>query len=500
MPGPVSYPGVYVEEVPGGAHPIAGVPTSIALFVGWAGKGPADRAARIASFADFERLYGGFDPDSYLGYGVSQFFANGGSEAYVVRIEGTGAKVATAAIPGLSKFRIEASSSGAWSNGLRVRKTQAGGKLFRLDILHIAVPHQADVVLESFDKLSDDRANRRYAPKLINGTSAYINLIKAQPAAAGASAPPGPGKIGTFRGGVSGTTPAGDEPGFVASVLNLFESGKIADTIDIFNLICVPGLTRRAALESLQRFASQRRAFLIADCARDSTLADVAAGMPNGLGADHSAYYFPWVMAPDPKQALVVRPFPPSGFLAGIYARTDSRRGVWKAPAGLDAVLAGASGPAVGMTDGENGQLNPQAVNAIRAFPAGGTVAWGARTCSGDEGSASDYKYIPVRRLALHIEESIFRGLKWVVFEPNGEALWARIRLSAGAFMNSLFRQGAFVGSTPGHAYFVKCDSGTTSRNRIDLGLVTIVIGFAPLKPAEFVVLTIEQMAGQLEV
>jgi len=502
MPGPVRYPGVYVQEVPGGARTIAGVPTSIALFIGWARKGPADRAVRIGSFAAFERLYGGFDPDSYLGYGVGHFFENGGSEAWVVRIEGAGAKLANAAFPGLSKFRIEASSSGAWSNGLRVRTAPAGGGLFRLDILDSAAPPRADVMLESFGKLSDRSAHDLYAPRLINGTSAYIHLVEsaqASPAASGRSLPPRSSKVATLHGGVAGATPAADGPGFAASVLDLFGKGKIADGIDLFNLICVPGLTQKAALESLQRMAVQRRAFLIADCAGDATIGNVAAGVPKGQGADHSAYYFPWVMTPDPKQALALRPFPPSGFLAGIYARTDSRHGVWKAPAGLDAVLIGASGPAVALADRDNGLLNPRAVNAIRAFPARGTVAWGARTCGGGDGGASDYKYIPVRRLALYIEESLVRGLKWATFEPNGEPLWSRIRLSAGAFMDGLFRNGALVGSTPKDAYFVKCDSTTTSQNQIDLGLVTIVIGFAPLKPAEFVILTIRQMAGCLE-
>jgi phage tail sheath protein FI len=186
--------------------------------------------------------------------------------------------------------------------------------------------------------------------------------------------------------------------------------------------------------------------------------------------------------------------------MAGLYARTDANRGVWKAPAGTEASLTGVIGPSVPLTDKENGVLNPHAVNCIRAFQVYGTVAWGARTLQGDDERGSEWKYIPVRRTALFIEESLYRGLKWVVFEPNDEPLWAQIRLNVGAFMHNLFRQGAFQGKTPQEAYFVKCDKETTTQNDINLGIVNIIVGFAPLKPAEFVIIHIQQIAGQIEV
>jgi len=179
-------------------------------------------------------------------------------------------------------------------------------------------------------------------------------------------------------------------------------------------------------------------------------------------------------------------------------ARIDSSRGVWKAPAGIEASLRGIVGVQYPFSDGENGVMNPRAVNTIRVFP-NGIVNWGARTMDGDNDFGSEYKYIPIRRLALFLEESLFRGLKWVVFEPNDEPLWAQIRLNVGAFMHGLFRQGAFQGSTPKDAYFVKCDSETTTQTDRNLGIVNIIVGFAPLKPAEFVVLSIQQIAGQLE-
>jgi phage tail sheath protein FI len=178
--------------------------------------------------------------------------------------------------------------------------------------------------------------------------------------------------------------------------------------------------------------------------------------------------------------------------------RTDAARGVWKAPAGLEATVSGVSGLTVKLTDGENGQLNPIAVNCLRNFPNFGTVVWGSRTLDGADQLASEWKYVPVRRVALFIEESLYRGTQWVVFEPNDEPLWAQVRLNIGAFMHNLFRQGAFQGKTPNEAYFVKCDKETTTQNDINLGIVNIVVGFAPLKPAEFVIIKIQQIAGEI--
>jgi hypothetical protein len=180
-------------------------------------------------------------------------------------------------------------------------------------------------------------------------------------------------------------------------------------------------------------------------------------------------------------------------------ARIDGSRGVWKAPAGTEADVRGIIGVDCRFSDGENGVMNPKGINTIRIFP-NGIVNWGARTMDGDDSFASEYKYIPIRRLALYMEESLYRGLKWVVFEPNDEPLWSQIRLNVGAFMHNLFRQGAFQGQTPRDAYFVRCDANTTTQNYRNLGIVNIMVGFAPLKPAEFVVIYLQQMAGQVQV
>jgi phage tail sheath protein FI len=214
----------------------------------------------------------------------------------------------------------------------------------------------------------------------------------------------------------------------------------------------------------------------------------------------NAAVYFPRLKQANPLREGQIETFVPCGTVAGIIARTDATRGVWKAPAGLQANLAGVNALAVPLTDAENGELNPLGVNCIRTFAAAGHVIWGSRTLMGDDRLASEWKYIPVRRVTLYIEESLYRGTQWAVFEPNDEPLWAQLRLAVGSFMNSLFRQGAFQGSTPSDAYFVRCDSTTTTQADIDRGIVNVMVGFAPLKPAEFVILYIQQKAGDIAV
>jgi phage tail sheath protein FI len=213
----------------------------------------------------------------------------------------------------------------------------------------------------------------------------------------------------------------------------------------------------------------------------------------------NNAVYFPRTLIPDPLNNFRLRDIAPSGTIAGLYAQTDASRGVWKAPAGTEATLRNVSQLVYTLTDGENGVLNPLGINCLRTFPVYGNVCWGARTLNGADVEASEWKYIPVRRFALFLEESLYRGTKWVVFEPNDEPLWSQIRLNVGAFMQSLFRQGAFQGQTPKDAYFVKCDGETTTQNDINNGIVNIVVGFAPLKPAEFVIIQIQQIAGQIQ-
>ncbi|HLJ33077.1 MAG TPA: phage tail sheath C-terminal domain-containing protein [Ktedonobacteraceae bacterium] len=277
------------------------------------------------------------------------------------------------------------------------------------------------------------------------------------------------------------------------------------DEVDLFNLLCLPRVTDAGTLNQAIAYCKPRRAFVIIDSQPDKKPADMVTfitdpKLSKGDNGTYAAIYYPWVQAPDPLNNGRLTSYPSSGMIAGLYASTDSSRGVWKAPAGTNANLVGVQGLDYLLTDGENGSLNPLGVNCLRIFPVYGAVSWGSRTVSGADALASEYKYVPVRRTALYIEESLRRGLQWVVFEPNDEPLWAQIRLNVGVFMHNLFVKGAFQGQTPRDAYFVKCDKETTTQNDIDLGIVNIVVGFAPLKPAEFVILSLQQIAGQLQV
>jgi phage tail sheath protein FI len=287
---------------------------------------------------------------------------------------------------------------------------------------------------------------------------------------------------------------------------------------DIFNLLCIPPFAPDTIDNDIgstwspaAKFCKDRRAMLIVDAPADWTLDSASANYPpkklsafSAIERSYAAIYFPRIRLPDPLQDNNLNDFAPCGVVAGVFSRTDAERGVWKAPAGIEAGLRGVLGLSINskpesITDKENGDLNPLGINCLRSFPNIGNVVWGARTLEGADSLASQWKYVPVRRLALYIEESLFRGTQWVVFEPNDEPLWAQIRLNIGAFMHGLFRQGAFQGTTPRDAYLVKCDKETTTQDDVNHGVVNIVVGFAPLKPAEFVVIKIQQLAGQLE-
>jgi phage tail sheath protein FI len=273
--------------------------------------------------------------------------------------------------------------------------------------------------------------------------------------------------------------------------------------VDLFNLLVLPPEHSAGAtpVQNLYANASifclQRRAFLVMDPPDAWTSPQVATSgvstLRIGTVKDYSAVYFPRITINEGGLNVTVGA---AGAVAGIYARTDANRGVWKAPAGTEADFRGVTGVDLNLTDGESGQINPLGINGIRVMPEG-VLSWGARTNDGADIFASEYKYIPIRRLALFMEESLYRGLKWVVFEPNDTPLWTQIRLNVGSFMQGLYRQGAFQGSTPQEAYFVKCDAETTTQDDRNLGIVNIWVGFAPLKPAEFVVLYIQQIALQ---
>ncbi|MGW3408330.1 phage tail sheath family protein [Streptomyces sp. NPDC000888] len=281
----------------------------------------------------------------------------------------------------------------------------------------------------------------------------------------------------------------------------------LRDVADV-NLLALPELAAYESTDDMvtvvsaaQRLCEQQRIFLLVDAPGSWGSVDAArAGLSafDAVRGNHAGLYFPHLQLTDPLTGRL-RSFPPSGAVAGVFARTDSERGVWKAPAGTEARLAGVHSLTVQLTDRENGLLNPLGVNCLRTLPMVGPLVWGARTLEGSDALDGDWKYVPVRRLALHVEESLQRGLQWVVFEPNDENLWQQIRLSASSYLHTLFRQGAFKGSTPREAYFVKCDKDTTTDEDIANGVVNVLVGIAPVRPAEFVIVKIQQTSGQFE-
>jgi phage tail sheath protein FI len=434
MPVNPTYPGVYVQEIPSGVRTIAGVSTAIALFIGRAKMGPLNAPQLILSYSDFERVFTSEDAGSELAYAVRLFFQNGGTQCYVIRI----AKDAVASAVNL--------------------KNEAGTEVLTVSAKSPGV--SGDNILG------------------ITGE-------------------------GDFQSGVA----AGND-GSAPELKDYDAAYQVADReIDLFNLLILPkdsghtDNTTNSLWGPASVFGQNRRAFLLIDA---PVWADAQAaidpqsgvnGLRVGLVKDYSAIFYPRLVI---KNNGSDRKVGPAGAIAGLMARVDANRGVWKAPAGTEADIRGIVGVEQRFSDSENGVLNPNAINTLRVFPSG-IVNWGARTMFGYNNSGSEYSYIPVRRLALFLEESLYRGLQWVVFEPNDEPLWSQIRLNVGAFMHGLFRQGAFQGKTPATAYFVKCDSETTTQNDINLGIVNIIVGFAPLKPAEFVILSLQQIAGQLE-
>jgi phage tail sheath protein FI len=525
MPSTLTYPGVYVEEIPSGVRTIAGVSTSNAAFVGFAPKGPVDTAKEITSFADFERIFGGVSHDYPLGYAVRDFYENGGSTAIIVRTYKAPAASETGKIK-TGDFELAAASPGTWAKNLRIRAdvdaitaqtaTDVGvttkDHLYNLTVVVID-DNKNPVVTERYNLLtSEDTPNRVDRALASSRLVTLVSDVSKIPAAHPAPVLPKTTWEDPASTGVNNSGNLKDsDPFWTSGVGNpATRTGIYAlDRVDLFNILCLIPEKRDddvpvAALPDALSYCVKRRAMLVVDppVAWKST-DDVKTNLGTlgiaGPAARNAALYFPRIIQADRTRGGMKQNFVPCGMVAGIMARTDTTRGVWKAPAGIDASLLGALGLVVPLNDEENGQLNPLAVNCLRTFPVIGSVVWGSRTMRGANLLADEYKYVPVRRLALFLEESLFRGLQWVVFEPNDEPLWSQIRLNVGAFMNGLFRQGAFQGGSPRDAYFVLCDKTTTTQTDINLGVVNIIVGFAPLKPAEFVVLKIQQIAGQIQ-
>ena len=489
-------PGVYVEEVPPASRPVEGVPTSVTGFVGRALRGPVDRPVPVTTWVEFERTFGGLWAESGLGYAVRDFFLNGGTSAVVVRVT----KDATAARISLGELEIEAHGPGSWADAMTATVShptvdeaaaaaQAQGLPDGESIFTLRLTCGAET--ETFPHVSAAPGPRRVDAVLASSNLARVlgEVPTTRPAA---------GAYGVVGGGHDGVAP--DHGSFVTPD----GSGRgirALDGADLVNVLVLPPVSPSGRLPDsvwapALEYAVRRRAFLIVDPPPGLEPAEVVpwvtgpAGL-RGTGASHAAIYYPRLEQADPLRAGAVASFAASGSIAGAYARTDATRGVWKAPAGTSATLTGTLGPSVVLRDADNGPLNEKGVNVIRSLPGVGTAIWGSRTLRGGVQTGDEYRYVSVRRLALFIEDSLDRGLTWAVFEPNDPALWARIRSTVSAFLDGLFRQGAFQGATAREAYLVTCDAETTSLADIEAGVVTVMVGFAPVKPAEFVVVTL---------
>lgn len=524
MPVTPTYPGVYIEEISSGVRTITGVATSITAFIGRALTGPTDESIVINSYADFERTFGGLWLGSTLGFAVRDFYLNGGAQAIVIRLyhpesEKTGKASLTA--KGLA---LEAVSPGSWGNNLRVRidhevlpETAERFGLAITDLFNLTVRNTKTGVTEQFLNVSVVPSAREVDRVLQNESNLIRSigtLSRTRPTAH--DNPTGDQDIwaveelSTSIAVSSRVTDGGslELSDFVGDGKDVAKKGLYAlEQADLFNLLCLPPYKKDSddvdqdLITKAAVYCEKRRAMLLVDAPTAwNTKKKAVDGIKAGVGTNskNAAVFFPRLQQTNPLRGGQVETYASCGAIAGIFSRTDQQRGVWKAPAGLDATVNGIVGLSVSLTDPENGELNPLGINCLRSFPASGRVIWGSRTLQGNDQLASEWKYIPVRRTALFLEESLYRGTQWVVFEPNDEPLWAQIRLNLGAFMNNLFRQGAFQGTTPKEAYFVKCDKETTTQNDINLGIVNIVVGYAPLKPAEFVIIKFQQMAGQL--
>jgi phage tail sheath protein FI len=531
MPVQPTYPGVYVTEIPSGVRTITGVATSITAFIGRALKGPVNDPTIINSFADYQRLFGGLWLQSTMSYAVKDFYLNGGSQAVIVRIfNDTNTAVTTRASvvvpvglgsPAGTPLTLQADSPGFWGNALSISinyNTQdptvtPSSPVSGSETLFNLLIKVNNVLTEQFLNLSMKSDNKNYLPRILDQSSALLQVPKDglgkwiistdTPSATTADL--------VLKGGSDGDdltpTQYNGDPLLKTGIYALYNT-------DLFNLLCIPPATRGADTDTgvyntAMGVCADRRAILLVDSPLawgvNPTPANEAFNKLSTLNltgdnARNAALYFPQLIIADPLLKNQPDTFVPCGAVAGIMATTDTSRGVWKSPAGIDAAFNGIQGLQTKLTDKENGQLNPVGINCLRNFPLAGNVIWGARTLRGADQLEDDYKYVAVRRTALFIEESLYRGTQWVVFEPNDSPLWAQIRLSIGAFMHNLFRQGAFQGSTPKDAYLVKCDSETTTQTDINNGIVNILVGFAPLKPAEFVIIQIQQLAGQIDI
>jgi phage tail sheath protein FI len=550
MPVTPTYPGIYIEELPFSTHTVQAAPTSIAAFIGyvnpWYTASPAGAgfgtAVPLASFSDYEANFGGMFTsglvDPSLPRAVFQFFANGGSSAYVVGLEPTFTVTDEAATPPTQSTGTFTQAQSPLAFTASITAT-GGGLLFTAKVFTDQVPMALTVsnlragtasgALDTFDVVITYGGTIETYRGVAIGAAALANPNATPDATIGALS--SLVAVAAVGGGYGTALPAPLAPAttttaFTCPDLQLLPAGPLSafagtyrasdfidalqpnaslDQVEIFNLLLVPGIADNGVQSAALAFAERKRAFAVLDPPASATLSGKEAGLTIASFAatmprsQNGAIYFPWLQSTDPVTSDPIA-VAPSGFVAGIYAATDTSRGVWKAPAGMATAILNTSGPVPGgvVTDAQHGDLNiTYAVNCLRQFAAIGTIVFGARTLVGNNSAYAQSQYVPVRRMTLFLEQTLIANLRWAVFEPNDDPLWTAIRLSVESFMLGLWTQGALQGASPAAAFQVKCDSSTTTSDDQLQGIVNVIVAFAPLKPAEFVVIKIAQIAGQ---
>jgi uncharacterized protein len=540
MPVNPTYPGIYLEELPSSSRTITAAPTSITVFVGYTHPFKTEKfneAVEVFNFTEYESQFGGFYSsgivDSNLPYAVNQFFINGGSVAYVVGLNAQCLDSSNVAITsgnttlptGESVISPPTLTVGTGGTGIVFTALQPTDIIaLKVTVSPNTAGDKADIIIaygsqvETYRNVTlvDSTTDNNYIEKKLGTTDNPISSLV---------------KVSAANGNYGSTiVSAKDLPitwvpptGFATTLnlkdfLDVFDEDSSLDKVSIFNILVIPGMSDNSIWSKALAFCERKQAFLIldppADAAADPQSAKISGGTSLPLikvlmeddsvvpKSKNGAIYFSYLKSTDILTGKD-RELPPSGYVAGIYARTDLNRGVWKAPAGLETIILNTKGVVERgkMTDQRQGTLNPIGVNCLRSFPGIGTVVYGARTLVGSDINTAfqQSKYVPVRRMTLFIKQTLYRNLGWVVFEPNDEPLWVAIRTSIEAFMLSLFNQGAFQGSSPSQAFQVKCDKSTTTQQDINNGVVNIIVAFAPLKPAEFVIVKIAQLAGQVQ-
>ena len=501
MPNYLS-PGVYIEEVEAGSRPIEGVGTAVAAFVGLAERGPFNEPTLVTNWSQFTQTFGDFNDGSYLAHAVYGYFLNGGGSCYVVRIGGNGhapdawAKLPSGKERSLDAYKVSALAPGGDGNDIVVEVSDASEPTddnFKLTV------SQKGKETEVYDNVTVKKGKQNVLTAVKTS-----KLIKLEEAGTGPAleASPARGKFSLTGGGA--TAPVRLTPDdYVGNSADRTGFGGL-ETIDPVTMLSVPDLMSmyQKGVVDMEGVQAVQLA-MIAHCELMGDRVAILDPPPNynaqqirewrvdkvRYDSKYATLYWPWVKVFDPSKGQAVF-VPPSGHMAGIWARNDDTRGVHKAPA--NEVVRGAIDLELLLTKGEHDQLNNQGINCIRAFPGRGIRVWGARTLSSDPA----WRYINVRRLFNYIEESIWEGTQWVVFEPNDQALWGRVNRTVGSFLLRTWREGALFGGTPEEAFYVKCDSETNPPDVIDAGQLVVEIGIAPVKPAEFVIFRIAQYSG----